>query len=421
MVSQIIYILEILAILSCIHCIYGAPIHIERKTVITFLTLYTCMNLANKHQIAVEYTVVMYIGLAVYCVKRFKRGFRENTINYVLFMIVLTLVEFICGVLISLVIREKVLVKTLISTILTAGLSSVVLPKLELSKVANWALKKNVIFYLSLVYISLFVGAMISQFKLLGNLTLERYVLGVPIIIFLLLCSRQWAKYQSYYEDKERELHAHVENSEKYTEFIKKIRMRQHDINNHITAILALHYTKTNYEDLVRAQREYCNRIMAENKFNALLSLGDNVLIGFLYEKFENIQKKGIEIICKVSVREYNPNIPDYYLIEAMGILLDNAVEAVMQNDLPQKMQVIIQEKEAGYVYIVRNPFYHVKYDQIQQWFEFEHSTKGHDRGMGLHHLRSICLEWDCGIGCNNIEYQNINWIEFVIETGREG
>ncbi len=122
MVSQIIYILEILAILFCIHCIYGVPIHIERKTVITFLIFYACMNLANKHQIAVEYTVVMYIALAVYCVKRFKRGFRENTINYVLFMIVLTLVEFICGVLVALVIREKVLVKTLISTILTTGL-----------------------------------------------------------------------------------------------------------------------------------------------------------------------------------------------------------------------------------------------------------------------------------------------------------
>ena len=183
---------------------------------------------------------------------------------------------------------------------------------------------------------------------------------------------------------------------------------------------MALHYTKTNYDDLVCAQREYCDRIMEENKYNALLSLGNNVLIGFLYEKFVCIEKQGIEILCKIGVKEYAPIIPDYYLIEALGILLENAVEAVKQSDLPKKIEVIISEKEMGYEYIVRNPFYHVTFEEIQQWFEFEHSTKGKERGLGLHHLREMCTEWDSAIGCSIIEQEDINWIEFVLETGRK-
>lgn len=420
MLYQVIYIVEILSIIKCIHCVYGERVKVNSKLLLMMFVFYLSMNVANIFPTEIEWAFFMYFTLEIYCLYAFKRSFKAHIINYTLFLIILTIVEFICSMAMAFAIKDNILLRTMCAGFLAMAVCMILLPCLDLHKLSAWAVKKNIIFYFSLLYICIFVGMMIVQFKMFGGFSAEIFVLGVPLVIFILLISGQWAKYQNFYEQKERELMLYADSKEKNSDLIAKIRLRQHEINNHITAILAMHYTQGTYEELVRAQKEYCEHIKADDKYNSLLPLTSSVLAGFLYDKFKRIEGMGIKVDCNITVKECNAFIPEYYLVEILGILLDNASEAVAQCDLPQKIQVVIQEKENGYTYIVRNPYPYVTYDEMEKWFQYEKSSKGSGRGLGLFHLKGICQEWNSTVRCSNLEHDNLNWIEFVIETGRK-
>lgn len=86
--------------------------------------------------------------------------------------------------------------------------------------------------------------------------------------------------------------------------------MRQHEFKNHIAAIFSTHYTYKTYEKLVQAQEEYCKKILDENKYNSLLLLGDKILAGYLYGKFQEAEDDGIEIDYKVASKIEKTQVP---------------------------------------------------------------------------------------------------------------
>lgn len=420
MIYQMIYIIEIISIVKCIHCVYGERILFNGKFLLVALIFYISMNVANYYPIQIECSFFMYVSLGVYCVYTFKRNFKMHIINYTLFLIILTIVEFLSSMAVNVVIKDNTLLRTACSAFLTMVFCLVFLARLELHKLSVWAIRKNVIFYAAMLYIYIFVGTMIARFKVFGGFYTDAFIMGAPLAIFVLVLSSQGAKYQNYYEQKEEELKLYVTGKERNNELITGIRMRQHEINNHITAILAMHYTQGTYEGLVKAQKEYCEQIKADNKYNSLIPLTNSILAGFLYDKFREFEGRGMTVEYDVAIKNYNAFIPEYYLVEILGILLDNAYEAVVGSDMPHKIQVIIKEDLTGYEYTVRNPYRYVSYDEIESWFQYEKSSKGNGRGLGLYHLKEICREWDSIIRCNNVECDNLNWIEFVIRTGRK-
>ena len=70
---------------------------------------------------------------------------------------------------------------------------------------------------------------------------------------------------------------------------------------------------------------------------------------------------------------------------------------------------------EYSYYFKIRNQFAYVPYAEIEQWFKLGGSTKGEGRGLGLHHVKSLCNEWEMGIRCENIEIGQENWIMFTL------
>ena len=419
MLTQMIYIIELLCVMVCIHSIYGESIHINRHLVIAYLCLLVTVNVANYYPENIEFSLLIYIIIEIYCIRMFRCGFRANIINFVLFLIILAVVEFSSELLFSMLIRDVTL-KTLLAGMFSFIISLILYKYTKISKISVWALKKNVIFYLALAYICFFICTMIVQFKVLGGFKKENYIIGIPFTIFILLMSSQWAKYQTFYEEKEKELGAYVKGTENFGRLITRIRMKQHEVNNHISAILSMHYVNPTYEELVKAQKNYCDHIREENKYTVLLKLKNSMLVGFLYDKFTVIEEKKIRIECKLSVHEYKSDIPEYYLIEMLGILLDNAAEAIIDKELPQVIRVEIIEELEKQKYIVRNPYVVTTEEEMESWFAYQRSSKGEGRGIGLYHLKNLCVEWNCYLGYRNIEYDNQNWIEFWLETDRK-
>ena len=420
MVYQIIYIVESLIVLGCMHCTYGEKIRFNRKFISVCLLLLLITNAANYDSMKMECSLILYIIMELYCICTFKCGFRTNVINYLLSITVATIIEFISWMFMTIFIRDNITLKALCAESMALIMCYLMHRYFGINKIATWAARKNLVFGAALLYTGTFICVLIIQFKVFGGIKTENFIWGIPFTIFILLMSKQLAKYQSCYEEKEKELEVYVKDKESYKHLITKIRMRQHEMNNHITAILAMHYTKPTYKELVMAQKEYCQHIITENKYNVLLTLDDSILVGFLYDKFNAIEKMGMVVECHISVKGYHSAVPEYYLIEMLGILLDNAVEALTGSDLLQVIQLEICENEGAYKYFVRNPYYYVNCDEMDSWFEFEKSSKGTGRGMGLFHLRCLCREWNCYVGCNNVDINDENWIEFIIETDRK-
>ena len=94
-------------------------------------------------------------------------------------------------------------------------------------------------------------------------------------------------------------------------ELVREIRARQHEFDNHMNAILNMHYMIDNYDELVKAQSEYIKELYTEDsrQLIALLKISDKILAGFLYSKILSakpyinidLEVKSLDIISSIS------------------------------------------------------------------------------------------------------------------------
>ena len=420
MIRELIYIVEIFSVLKCIHCVYDEKQKINVGYVMTVIALFVTVEIANKHLIALEGTFLMYSILSVYCVLTFKRMAKVYVINTAFYMIISTVIQLICcGLAILLQIEDRFF-RILAADVFTLLCCYFILPGFKVYKLANWAERKNWTLYISVGYVFLIVCDLIIKIKADGGARVGTYLTLIPFIFCVYILSKQWRMYQDSYEQEKKELQLYRDDKQKFDGIVSKIRSRQHEINNHITAIMSLHYTSGTYEELVEKQNAYCKHIIGENKFNSLLRLYNSVLPGFLMDKFTQIETAGISVECKVLTEQYKSLIPEYYLIEMLGILLDNAAEAAQEEDSIGRISFKIIQTNSGYEYVVSNPYKYVSYEDFGTWFAYEKSSKGTGRGIGLYHLKCLCDEWKCTLTYRNVEYDNLNWIEIKVGTGRK-
>ena len=86
--------------------------------------------------------------------------------------------------------------------------------------------------------------------------------LGCLSVFLLLLVLYNWQKSRA---EAERKIRISGLYYEAYDELLTLVRERQHDMNNHISAIMGMLYTIDNYEELVSAQRRYLCEVMENN------------------------------------------------------------------------------------------------------------------------------------------------------------
>lgn len=220
-------------------------------------------------------------------------------------------------------------------------------------------------------------------------------------------------------DDARREAEMIELEQKQYDKLLEQVRLREHEFNNHMTAILATHHTYRTYDKLVEAQSEYCRRMLTENKYNRLVLMPDKVFSAFLYEKLAELEAKDIDVEYRYRA-EGEPgkcDISTYQLIEMAGILLDNAEEAVRDKSDRRICVEIYDRGGRGTCFKVRNVHEYVPYSTIQGWFEKGVSSKDTSRGLGLYHLKQLCAKNGCSICCENSEIDGKNWITFSFIT----
>ncbi|MCM1466743.1 MAG: GHKL domain-containing protein [Alistipes sp.] len=238
-------------------------------------------------------------------------------------------------------------------------------------------------------------------------------------IVVLCIMAASWERYKVKALENEMELQAYKVYEESYKNLITEIRVRQHDFKNHINAIYIQHMMCNTYEELVERQKKYCEDLVYENRFADLLRLGDSMVIGFLYGKLAEADSKGIEVDYLFQCGEMKTNLPMYKIITILGNLINNAIEALEQNDRKQ-LFVSITEDGKELRMEVRNTNEPIAWSDVTSLFKKGYSTKGEGRGLGLYSIKKMSREYGFDILFANKEIDGVNWVSFEIRIRKE-
>ena len=237
-------------------------------------------------------------------------------------------------------------------------------------------------------------------------------VIGVGVITSL------WVNSENEKKNKARELQLYELYNKTFEEAITAIRARQHEFDNHINAIKCLQFTIDNQKDLAKAQNEYCDKVLNQNSLNKLLKLQtEPIITGFLYSKFMNAKEQGINVIHEVHSIKFQNIIEINELIEILGILFDNAIEALKNENIIDRTLLVkmIQEDKEKISIEVSNKSRKYANNEIEKFCIYGYSTKGEKRGVGLSRVKDIVKKYKADFYIGNVNYNGDNYLCFKI------
>lgn len=216
------------------------------------------------------------------------------------------------------------------------------------------------------------------------------------LIVFILLISTiiwgvlDWKRSSDMIRKQERELKNYQLYIQPLEELVKEIRARQHEFDNHIHAILNMHVTVDNYEELVEKQSQYIKDVKCDSasKYLPLLRISDKVLAGFLYSK---ILASPENVSTEIQVKSWQiiSGIPEHLIIEVIGVLVDNAYQACEEKG--GNVRISLDSANDKVMFEIWNEYRKISFEEIGHFFENGYSTKGKQgRGIGLYRAKSI-------------------------------
>lgn len=291
--------------------------------------------------------------------------------------------------------------------------------------------KKSYLYYLGI------------KFNKINKFAIFLFIIGILVYVLLtfknsnelipsmfkqiVICMVIWVLTITLLENAEMEKKQKTDELLLYEKYIKAfedalttIKMRQHEFDNHINAILCMQYVIKDREELVKEQQKYCGAIFKENAFNKVLFLKvPPILSGYLFSKFTVAADKGILISHEIQEMEQIDIVSMNDLVETIGILFDNAVEALSSNGKHKLRVCVCYDSDNRLVVEIANESDRIPNDVIGKFFRQGYSTKGKDRGLGLSRLNDLKKKYKGELSVVNILIDNINYLQFRITYGK--
>lgn len=418
MIISLLYVVfEAIAVLLLLHTLYGKKICWNIYSIAFVVIDYILMLATKLFGVSQNLSVMIYPLLAIYCFVQFKSKIQEIIVNIVLAVIMLLGIQLIpllvFGILGELLIGYEN-VAIVISNLIILIIAIVLYKKVDLHTISLTFQRNSKLIGLILLLESTLVFLLIFQYKnAYGKVPIKYTVISGIMVLIIILCIHGLL-YRIKYQEKQAELEAYKTYSAAFSDLITQIRARQHEFDNHISALCNLHYICKDYDELVQEQSKYAKDVISNNRFHKLLVSGNPVIAGFLYGKLSSIQEQGIEVTYTFHISEFTSIIPVYLVVELVGNLLKNAVEAVKTQQVEKQIHLSCTENENEFCLGVRNRSEKIPLDEIGRFFEKGYSSKGSGRGLGLYNVKEICEKYGVDIVCDNTEIDDKNW--FLIE-----
>jgi sensor histidine kinase regulating citrate/malate metabolism len=171
---------------------------------------------------------------------------------------------------------------------------------------------------------------------------------------------------------------------------IEEVRSKQHDFKNHLNTINGI-VELTNEKEVKARVKDYIKSLNYSTKsIEDIIYINNPTLGAVIYNKLCEAENSNIDFLYFVNNDLKELNIKDYELSEILSNLLDNAFEAVRNNDNKQVVLNIINKGNKNIIEI-RNRGITIKPENISKIFKRGFSTKeGKNRGYGLYNVKKI-------------------------------
>lgn len=211
------------------------------------------------------------------------------------------------------------------------------------------------------------------------------------------------------------EIDYHKRYADKYGEVITELRERQHKFMNQLDSVYALCKIYDNYDELVQHQETELNHLRKYLMPGKLLILERPLVVAHIYTKLCEAEEQGITIHTDFSCSLEYIDIPDIFLIEIVGNLLDNAMDEVLSREKSEKIKIAITDDGNEICLSVGNEHDKIPYQEYSKFFENGYSSKGSRRGVGLPYVKKIVKKFHGHIQIGNVIYGTDNY--FVVSV----
>lgn len=229
--------------------------------------------------------------------------------------------------------------------------------------------------------------------KILGDILLALFLFLAVIVLLAQRSESMRLEAESKKAIFENQL-AYLKTIEKNAEEVRKFK---HDYQN-ILLSMDTYFQENKFEELknyyytqIKNSSESLNS--TNTQLSKLTKIQNLALRSIFYVKLSIIESEKVNLILEVDKNFYVEEKDEIPLVRALGIILDNAVDALSELGHGE-LQIAIFENDGSNVVIVKNSCSE-DLPPLYQLEEKGYSTKGTNRGIGLSNLQEIMEETD--------------------------
>lgn len=239
------------------------------------------------------------------------------------------------------------------------------------------------------------------------------WLIAILFLSFLLLDSILLFFHQRRTQERKR-IHMIEQYVPIVDELISQVRARQHEYNNRIMAIEAAVASADTLEEARKEVAALTGSIGISPNDRELLSCDSKIIAGMLYGKIKQAEAANLHIELSLHGLFKKSTIPEANWIEAIGILLDNAIEAS-----PKGSTIYVSSKgQDDYLELtVSNPAPPLSNTEFMTLFDKGVTTKaiqeGH--GFGLYNILRMAEQYHGKILTRNEAIAGKNYVVFGV------
>lgn len=239
------------------------------------------------------------------------------------------------------------------------------------------------------------------------NLLLISVIIVVVLLINLMFLKEGLKNHVIEEQNRAYECYMPIVN-----ELMDEIRVKQHDFNNHIAALKGVLEQRKEAQATVERVEDYIHEIEASFHHMDLLKMKNRIVAGFLYSKKKQSQEAGIEMDICIEDYQLTTDLKDYELLDILSILIDNAFETGVADNV---VKVHFYKEKNKSVIEVANKHSYISTTQINEFFTKGFSSKSASkRGLGLYKLKQLVSGYQGEIEVLN-SGQGENFIVFKV------
>lgn len=247
--------------------------------------------------------------------------------------------------------------------------------------------------------------------KILGDILLALFLFLAVIVLLAQRSESMRLEAESKKAIFENQL-AYLKTIEKNAEEVRKFK---HDYQN-ILLSMDTYFQENKFEELknyyytqIKNSSESLNS--TNTQLSKLTKIQNMALRSIFYVKLSIIESEKVNLILEVDKNFYVEEKDEIPLVRALGIILDNAVDALSELGHGE-LQIAIFENDGSNVIIVKNSCSE-DLPPLYQLEEKGYSTKGTNRGIGLSNLQEIMEETDFLLETEIVDHYFIQKIVF--------